>query len=96
MVLRSSRTSDRNGLIVRHHSSDSPRVELEDSTGILDKSRIHDSDLMYPRNSNNRSYNRGCMATPGDGMIQGGRPANGRRLERIRFGDGDQANEGLT
>ena len=95
MVLRSSRTSDRNGLVVRHDSSDSPRVELEDSTGILVNDYSRDSGVLYARNSNSR-YDRGCMATPGDGMVIGGRPAAGMPLERIRFGDGDQANEGLT
>jgi len=95
-MLRSSRTSDRNGLVVRHNSSDSPRVELEDSTGILAKSRIRDSDVLHTRNSNDRTYDRGCLQTPDDAMVLGGRPSARRRLERIRFGDGDQANEGLT
>ena len=94
MVLRSSRTSDRNGLVVRHSLSDSSRVELEDSTGILAKNKLHDSGALYARTSN--SFDRGCMQKAGDVTLPGGKPATGRRLERIRFGDEDQTNEGLT
>lgn len=89
---RSSRTSNRDELIVRHHSSDSPRIDLEDSTGILAKSKIHESNAFYGRNSGS-FYDRGCMQTPGDEtMLFGGlnisRPAGGP-LGRIRFGDDD-------
>ena len=89
---RSSRTSNRDELIVRHHSSDSPRVELEDSTGILAKSKIHESNAFYggKLQDSGSFYDRGCMQTPGDEtMLFGGRPAGGGPLGRIRFGDDD-------
>ena len=68
IMRRSSRSSDENKLRVTHHPSDSPRVELEDSTGILDKSRFDEPKAFYARQSES-FYDRGGLQGPSDGFL---------------------------
>jgi len=68
IMRRSSLSSDENKLRVTHRPSDSPRVDLEDSTGILAKSRLDEPKAFYARQSES-FYDRGGLQAPGDGFL---------------------------